>query len=130
MVSYNKVILMGNLTRDPELRYTANGTAVAGFGLAVNRKFQLEGTWKEEVCFVDITVWGKQAENCSQYLSKGRAVLIDGRLNYRTWETDEGQKRSKLEVVATTVQFLSRGKEQESHGEGEFPPPGDDDIPF
>lgn len=130
MASYNKVILMGNLTRDPELRYTANGTAVASFGLAINRRFQLEGVWKDEVCFVDITVWGKQAENCSQYLTKGRGVLIDGRLNYRTWETDEGQKRSKLDVVATTVQFLPRGKDIEGTDNTEFAPAAEDDIPF
>ena len=130
MASYNKVILMGNLTRDPELRYTANGTAVASFGLAINRRFQLEGVWKDEVCFVDITVWGKQAENCNQYLTKGRGVLIDGRLNYRTWETDEGQKRSKLDVVATTVQFLPRGKDSEGTDNTEFAPATEDDIPF
>ncbi len=108
MASLNKVFLMGNLTRDPELRYTPNGSAVASFGLAVNRKYKQGDELKDETCFVDITVWGKQAENCAEYLSKGRGVLIEGRLSYRSWETDEGQKRSKLDVVANNVQFLQR----------------------
>jgi len=108
VASLNKVFLMGNLTRDPELRYTPNGSAVASFGLAVNRKYKQGDELKDETCFVDITVWGKQAENCAEYLSKGRGVLIEGRLSYRSWETDEGQKRSKLDVVANNVQFLQR----------------------
>jgi single-strand DNA-binding protein len=111
MANYNKVILMGNLTRDPELRYAASGTAIASFGLAVNRRYKQDDDWKEETCFVDIAVFGRQAENCSEYLSKGSPVLIDGRLNYRKWETEDGQTRSKLDVVANIVQFLpsSRG---------------------
>ena len=105
----NKVFLMGNLTRDPELRYTPSGMAICKLGLATNRRFRDRSNdeWKEEVCFVDITVWGKTGENCSQYLAKGSPVLIEGRLNFRSWDT-EGQKRSKLEVVAENVQFLSR----------------------
>jgi single-strand DNA-binding protein len=106
MANYNKVILMGNLTRDPELRYAASGTAIASFGLAVNRRYKQDDDWKEETCFVDIAVFGRQAENCSEYLSKGSPVLIDGRLNYRKWETEDGQTRSKLDVVANIVQFL------------------------
>ncbi len=105
MASFNKVMLMGNLTRDPELRYTSNGSAVTSFGLAVNRKFKQGDEWKDDVCFVDITVWGKQGENCAEYLSKGRPAFIEGFLKFSTWESD-GQKRNKLEVVASTVQFL------------------------
>ena len=107
MASYNKVLLMGNLTRDPELRFTAGGSAVANFGLAVNRKYKQGEEWKEDVCFVDITVWGKLAENCSEYLSKGRSVFVDGRLNFSSWEAKDGQKRNKLDVVANSVDFLS-----------------------
>ena len=134
MASFNKVLLMGNLTRDPELRYTSGGAAVASFGLAVNRKYKAGDEWKEEVCFVDITVWAKQAENCAEYLHKGSPVFVEGRLNYQSWESDTGQKRNKLEVVANTVQFLGRpgaGKDggtgpQESHD----PSDQKDDIPF
>jgi single-strand DNA-binding protein len=105
----NKVFLMGNLTRDPELRYTPSGAAVCKLGLATNRRYRDRNSdeWKEDVCFVDITVWGKSGENCSQYLAKGNPVLVEGRLQFRTWET-EGQKRSKLEVVAENVQFIPR----------------------
>ena len=124
---------MGNLTRDPELRFTSNGSALAKFGLAVNRKYKAGEEWKEEVCFVDITVWGKQAENCAEYLSKGRPVFIDGRLQFSTWETDDGQKRNKLEVVANTVQFL--GQAGGGGGKPGMQPdmedvPVKDDIPF
>jgi len=122
---------MGNLTRDPELRFTSSGSALAKFGLAVNRKYKAGDEWKEEVCFVDITVWGKQAENCAEYLSKGRPVFIDGRLQFSTWETEDGQKRNKLEVVANTVQFLG----QSGGGKSGMAPdtedyPVKDDIPF
>jgi single-strand DNA-binding protein len=105
----NKVFLMGNLTRDPELRYTPSGMAVCKLGLATSRRFRGRNSdeWREEVCFVDITVWDKSGENCSQYLAKGSPVLVEGRLNFRTWES-EGQKRSKLDVVAERVQFLPR----------------------
>ncbi len=116
---------MGNLTRDPELRYTPGGTAVANFGIAVNRRYKTEDEVREEVDFFDIVVWGKQAENCSEYLSKGRSVLVEGRLQQNRWETSEGQKRSKVEVVANTVQFLgSRSTE------GSKDAPGDDDAEF
>ena len=130
MASFNKVMLMGNLTRDPELRYTSNGSAVTSFGLAVNRKFKQGDEWKEDVCFVDITVWGKQGENCAEYLSKGRPAFVEGRLQYSTWESD-GQKKSKLDVVANTVQFLgSRGDAQGGLSAGQAPVPEEDDVPF
>lgn len=104
---YNKVMLIGNLTRDPELKYTPNNTAVADMGLAVNREYQdSEGSQQEDVTYVDVTVWSRTAENCSQYLNKGSPVFIEGRLTFDSWETDEGQKRSKLKVTAQRVDFL------------------------
>ena len=120
MASLNKVLLMGNLTRDPELRYIPSGTAVAKFGLAVNRDYtdRASGEKKEDVCFVDITVWGKQAENCNQYLSKGRQVFIEGRLEFSSWETKEGEKRSRLEVIGERVTFLGGGRRDEGGGAG------------
>ena len=106
MASLNKVFLLGNLTRDPELRYVPSGAPVATFGMAVNRKFVTQhGEKKDDVCFVRVVVFGKQAESCSQHLNKGRLVFIEGRLQYRSWEQD-GQKRSVLDVVADRVQFL------------------------
>jgi single-strand DNA-binding protein len=130
MASFNKVMLMGNLTRDPELRFTSNGSAVTSFGLAVNRKFKQGDEWKDDVCFVDITVWGKQGENCAEYLSKGRPAFIEGFLKFSTWESD-GQKRNKLEVVANTVQFLGSrgGSSGETSGE-QAPNSNEDDVPF
>ena len=107
MANLNKVFLIGNLTRDPELRYTPGGTAVANLGLAVNRKFKdSSGTLKEEVCFLTVTVWDKQAEACCQYLQKGRPVFVEGVLQSRFWETSDGQKRSAIDVRAERVQFL------------------------
>ena len=106
MANLNKVFLMGNLTRDPELRYVPSGAPVATFGLAVNRRYVTQhGEKKDEVCFVRVVVFGKQAESCSQHLSKGRLVFVEGRLQYRSWEQD-GQKRSTLDIVADRVQFL------------------------
>ncbi|MCA1838070.1 MAG: single-stranded DNA-binding protein [Actinobacteria bacterium] len=119
MAGFNKVILAGNLTKNPELRYTPNGTPVTSFGLAVNRRFRQAEELKEEVCFVDIVVFGKQAEHCGQYLSKGNGVIVEGRLQQRRWEAEDGQKRSKHEVVAQTVVFLP--KRQEGHGVAEPP---------
>ena len=115
MASLNKVLLIGNLTRDPELRYIPSGTAVAKFGLAVNREYTDKGSGekKENTCFVDVTVWGRQAETCNQYLSKGRPVFLEGRLEFSSWETKEGDKRSKLEVVAERVQFLGGARRDE-----------------
>ena len=112
MVGFNKVILIGNLTRHPELRYTQSGTPVAKFGLAVSRRFRQEEEQKEEVCFVDIVVFGKQAEPCGQYLSKGDGAIIDGRLQQQRWETEDGQRRSKHEVVAHSVTFLPKRQSQ------------------
>ncbi|MCI0530171.1 MAG: single-stranded DNA-binding protein [Nitrospira sp.] len=111
MISYNKVILIGNLTKDPEIRYTPNGTAVASFRLAVNRRYKQGEEFKEEVCYIDIVVFGKQAENCGQYLNKGSGVIVEGRLQERRWDTEDGQKRSKHEVVAQTVRFLPKRQE-------------------
>lgn len=108
MAGFNKVILMGNLTRNPELRYTPSGTPVASFGLATSRRFKQGDELKEEVCFVDIVVFGKQAEHCGQYLSKGNGAIVEGRLQQRRWETEDGQKRSKHEVVAQTVTFMPK----------------------
>jgi single-strand DNA-binding protein len=113
MASYNKVVLVGNLTRDPQVRYTPGGTAVADIGLAVNRQwFDKQANQKrEETTFVDVTLWGRQAEVAGEYLSKGRSVLIEGRLQLDQWEDREsGQKRSKLKVVGESMQMLdSRG---------------------
>lgn len=104
---FNKIILIGNLTRDPELRYTPQGTAVASFRIAVNSRYKQSDELKSETLFIDIVVFGKQAESCSQYLSKGKSVLVEGRLHERRWES-EGQQRSKVEVIANTVRFLSK----------------------
>ena len=112
MASFNKVLLMGNLTRDPEVRYTPKGTAIATIGLAVNRMWTTEsGEKKEEVTFVDVDVWGKQAETIGQYLSKGRPIFIEGRLRLDQWDDKEsGQKRSKLKVVCEGFQFIGAPK--------------------
>ncbi|MEW6517528.1 MAG: single-stranded DNA-binding protein [candidate division FCPU426 bacterium] len=144
MANYNRVLLMGNLTRDPELRYIPNGSAVTNLRLAVNRSYKNQaGELKEEVTYVNVVVWGKQAENCAEYLAKGSSIFVEGRLQSRQWETDDGQKRSTIEVVADRVQFLERkrsaGGESRSErpggaehepvaGGGEAAP--EDDIPF
>jgi len=152
--SLNKVFLLGNLTRDPEVKYTPKGTAVCDLGLAINDSYKAQdGSIKETVTFVDIEVWGRTAENCKQYLSKGRPVFIEGQLRLDQWEQD-GQKRSKMKVRAMSVQFLGGGgggnregggeRRPSSGGEAERPaarpaatvsedrppPPDDDDIPF
>lgn len=159
MANFNKVILVGNLTRDPELRYTPKGTAVAKFGLAINRTWRSEtGEVKEEVTFIDIDVFGKTAENVSQYMRKGSPLMVEGRLRLDTWEDKQTQqKRSKLGVVAETVQFLGAPRSSEG-GQGgapseyraprpsasapapakpaaeapdaDGPPPEEDDVPF
>ncbi len=109
MANLNQVFLIGNLTRDPELRYVPSGKAVANLGLATSRVFTTqEGEKREEVCFVRIVVWGKQAENCSQYLNKGSQIFIEGRLQSRSWEAEDGTKRNTLEVVARRIQFLDK----------------------
>jgi single-strand DNA-binding protein len=150
MASFNKVILMGNLTRDPELRYTSKGTAIAKVGLAVNRVWRTEtGEQKEEVTFVDIDVFGRTAENVGQYMRKGSPILVEGRLRLDQWDDKQtGQKRSKLGVTAETVQFLSGGNRAEQGGapaaprparpaapaasepEPDAPPMPEDDVPF
>ncbi len=112
MASFNRVILIGNLTRDPEVKYIPSGMAVAELGLAVNRYYNDKSTneRKEETTFVDVTLWGRQAELAGEYLAKGRPVMIEGRLQLDTWEDKQsGQKRSKLRVVGETMQFLGSG---------------------
>ncbi len=156
MASYNRVVLVGNLTRDPEMRYIPSGTAVVELGLAMNdRRKSASGEWVDETTFVDVTLWARQAEIANEYLSKGSSVLIEGRLKYDTWES-EGQKRSKLRVVGERMQMLggrgggsggsggggggSRSSQASDYSEpaqydsDEVPaskrPPQDDDIPF
>lgn len=107
MATFNKVFFIGNLTRDPDVRSLPSGMNTASFGLAVNRRYTASnGEKKEETCFIDVVVFGKQAEVVGTYLTKGRQVLLEGRLQYRTWETPEGAKRSKHELVAEQVTFL------------------------
>ncbi|MBU1008323.1 single-stranded DNA-binding protein [Candidatus Dependentiae bacterium] len=115
MASYNRVIIMGNLTRDPEHKQLASGQAVCRLGLASNRQFKNRqtGAMVQEVCFVDIDVWGPQADSCSQYLQKGRAVLVEGRLKLDTWVDNDGQRRSKHSVVADRVTFMPTAAAQE-----------------
>ena len=117
MAALNRVFLIGNLTRDPELRYTPGGVPVASFGLAVNTTFSSKsgGEPKTETCFVRVVVWSKQAEACNQYLKKGRPVFIEGRLIYRSWE-QEGKTRSTLEVRADRVQFLGGPRREDTSG--------------
>ena len=113
MANLNKVFLMGNMTRDPELRYTPNGTPLCEFGLAVNRTYKTgEGEQREETCFVDVTMWGRRAVVISEYFTKGRPIFIEGRLKLDQWETAEG-RRSKLTVVAENFEFIGgRGGDQ------------------
>ncbi len=136
MADFNKVILLGRLTRDPELRYTPAGSPVCNFDLAVNRSYTTQaGERRDEVCFVTIVVWGKQAETCAEYLKKGRQTLVEGRLSQRSWETPEGQKRSKHEVVADRVQFLDArpapgGGGPAAEEEAPRPAPTEEEVPF
>jgi single-strand DNA-binding protein len=137
----NRVIVVGNLTRDPELRHTPSGNAVCSLRIAVNTTRKDEsGQWVDKPNYFDVTVWGQQGENCAQYLSKGRPVAIDGRLEWREWEAQDGSKRQAVDIVADNVQFL--GGRQEGEG-GAYVPAGaatagedfptsaaDDDIPF
>jgi len=153
--SLNKVLLMGNLTRDPEVKYTPKGTAVGDLAIAINDSYKAQdGTIKETVTYVDIEVWGRQAETCKQYLTKGRPIFVEGQLRLDQWETPQGEKKSRLKVRADRVQFLGSpsgggnrgGGEQRSSTASETsrpaarpastvsedapPPPTDDDIPF
>lgn len=119
MASFNRVILMGNLTRDPELRYLPSNMAVCDIGLATNRRFKdKDGNQREEVCFVDVTAFGRQAEVIKQYMSKGRPILIEGRLRYDSWTGQDGQKRSKLGVIVENFQFVGSRGEGVPAGEG------------
>jgi len=148
MANFNKVLLMGNLTRDPELRYTPKGTAVATIGVAVNRRWKDEnGQPREETTFVDVDAFGRQAENIGQYFKKGRPIFIEGRLRYQTWEDKQsGAKRSKLTVTLENFQFVDSQRSADAGGGGsspapqrsapaadaggDAPPPEDDDVPF
>jgi single-strand DNA-binding protein len=134
MASVNKVILIGNLGRDPELRYTQSGQAVANFTLATNEQWKdRDGNAQERVEWHRIAVWGKQAENCAQYLQKGRSVYVEGRLQTREWEDKEGQKRRTTEIHAQTVQFLGGprpGAQSEASGRASGGEGSGDDIPF
>lgn len=116
MAGFNKCIFIGHMTRAIELRYTPNGTPVGSFGLAVNRRFKQGDELKDEVLFIDVVVFGKQAENASKYLTKGSKVNVEGRLQQRRWETEAGEKRSKHEVVAENILYLDGTK---GHGESQ-----------
>lgn len=135
MASLNKVFLMGNLTRDPELKHTGQGNSVCNFSIAVNRKYKQGEEWKTEVAFFNIVVWGKSGENCAKYLTKGKSVLVEGRLNNRSWEAQDGTKRSATDIVADNVQFLSGKREGGNGGYDsgpDFAPAADDssEVPF
>ncbi len=141
MTNLNRVILIGRLTKDPELRFTPNGTSVANFRMAVNRRWtNREGERMDSTDFFNVVVWGRLAELCSEHISKGSPVAVEGRLQTRSWETEEGQRRSTVEIVAENVQFLGRlgPREKEDVEAIESPPEGEsitqeevgDDIPF
>jgi len=133
MASFNKVIILGNLTRDPSLSYTPNQTAVVEFGLATNRKWTgKDGSQKDEVCYVDCRAFGKRAENLNKYCEKGQPLLIEGRLTFHSWQQDDGLKRSKLEVVVENFSFVPIGdKEEQLYNQPQKGTPTDeDDIPF
>lgn len=118
MSNFNKVLLMGRLTRDPELRYTPQGTAVSEIGLAVNREYTAGNERRKDTTFVDITFWARQAEIICQYLKKGDPLFVEGRLSLHTWETQDGQRRSKLRVVAENFQFVGGRSDGEARGGG------------
>ena len=125
MASFNNVILVGNLTRDPEIRFTTSGVAVASFGLAVNNRYKKDGNVVDEVSFFDIEAWQKTAELCGEYLKKGRSVLIQGRLKQDRWEDDHGAKRSKVKIVAVAVQFLGAKEKDEA---ADAPAAGEEEV--
>lgn len=141
--SINRVVLVGNLTRDPELRHTPSGMAVCSLRIAVNsRQKQADGSWGEKPNYFSITVWGNQGESCAQYLSKGRPVAVDGRLDWREYQANDGTKREAIEIVADSVQFLG-GRQDAEGGAPQYVPAtaqaeaadfpasaADDDIPF
>jgi single-strand DNA-binding protein len=142
MANINRVVLVGNLTKDPELRHTQGGTSVCKLRLAVNTRRKDEtGQWTDKPNYFDVTVWGNQAESCSQYLSKGRPIGVDGRLDWREWEAQDGTKRQAVEIIADSVQFLGGRSDSDTGGNqfvpagatadaADFPQAADDDIPF
>tara|TARA_Y100001937_G_scaffold3256_1_gene4266 strand:+ start:4920 stop:5333 length:414 start_codon:yes stop_codon:yes gene_type:complete len=135
-VSFNRVILAGNLTRDIELRETPGGASVADAGLAVNDRRKQGDDWVDETSFIDLTIWGRTAENAAEYLSKGSPILIEGRLKQDSWQNEQGEKRTKLKVVVDRLQFLSNGngektsQKKEPVAAGVSEGKGDSDIPF
>ena len=130
MANLNRVLLIGNLTRDPELRYIPSGSAVATFTVAVNRVYKTQsGEKKEEVSFIRTVVWGRRAEVCGEYLSKGSPVFVEGRLQSRDWQTQDGQKRNTVEVIADNIQFVRMGPKQGASGQDkQAPAPAPEDI--
>lgn len=132
MYGLNHVTVVGNLTRAPEIRYTASGTAIGAFGLAINRKYKQGEQLKEDVCFIDCVAFGKTAEHCGQYLSKGSKVLVDGRLQQQRWETESGERRSRHEIAIGNIMFLSRTNAPGTHDAPpqDAPPPTGDDPAY
>jgi single-strand DNA-binding protein len=132
MSSFSKVIVMGNLTRSVEIRFSPNGTAVGSFSLAVNRKYKKDNETQEEVSFLDVTLFGKTAETCGQYIGKGSCVLVEGRLQQRRWTMDDGQKRSKVEIVCQNIVFMGgkKGESSSTAHRDDVPPVDEGDIPF
>lgn len=133
--SLNKVILVGNLTKDPDAKFLPSGQCVAQLRMATNRKFKASnGEMKEEVTYVGVEVWGKQAEACQEYIRKGSSILVEGRLKLNEWTTQDGQKRSMLNVAAERVQFLGGKRDGAAPAEDQLadgpPPSSDEDIPF
>lgn len=127
MASLNRVLLIGNLTRDPELRYIPSGSAVATFTIGVNRVYKTPaGEKKEQASFIRIVVWGRRAEVCGEYLSKGSPVFVEGRLQSRDWQTQDGQKRNTVEVVADNIQFLRSGDKKGPASVDKQPPPAEE----
>ena len=132
MANINRVVLVGNLTRDPELRHTPSGTAVCKLRIAVNTRMKdgATGEWRDKPNYFDVTVWGAQGENCARFLAKGRALAVDGRLEWREWTTDGGDKRQAVEIVGDAVQFLGASNGELSAGSSATTDegPADDDI--
>lgn len=130
-MNINKTMIAGRLTRDPEVRYTPKGTAVADIGLAVNERVKEGEEWKDKPTFIDVTLWGQNAENVGKYLSQGSLLFVEGRLQQETWEDKEtGQKRSKMKVVGQFVQFGPKSEGSSQGNKETAPTGGDEDIPF
>jgi len=131
MASFNKVLLIGNLTRDVDMRFIPSGKAVANFGLAVNRTYtDANGEKVEDTCFVDIVAWDRLAEVCGDYLAKGRPVFIEGRLQMDSWEAEDGQKKTRLKVIAQNIQFLGGTTAKSEAGGDDGDAGADADVPF